>query len=410
MAVGAAQRVSLGAPRAAKAARGVGSAPPVVCVAEVLARAPLSRSSQARGQTVLRLPPCGASHGSSVNCAARPPAPFERAAAAVPCSLRAARRNLPPRAAAADDTDLSAHTISVRVRLSGAAGPAGDLVLSGVAPGSTTVRALVARWAAELGVSAAPCTAVARADGAGADEVPLGDPDATLSAAGVGEGGVVLVELAPGFKLITLRLSADKECLVRLHGALGMANVLRRYNAAALRKVMDASRPQQDIEVSEFEWLESGATYAPVPRESLPAVLNVTLLRELLPRRADSSTLPPLVYRHLTSGAFDRVLHDAGALGVSATRDLRELLYNVADLEDGATYYLAPREVAADEVLKQQARAAVGNARRRARFVCGAGHQASAVARAAAALTRRHARVGAGFKPHRSQHQPDHRP
>jgi hypothetical protein len=72
-------------------------------------------------------------------------------------------------------------------------------------------------------------------------------------------------------------------------------------------------------------------------------VRSVTLSRELLPRRADGSTQPPLVYRRLTSGTLDRVLRDAGALGVSATRDLRELLDDVADLEDGATYYLAPR-------------------------------------------------------------------
>jgi hypothetical protein len=345
MAVGTAQHASLRALRAAKAAHGVGSAPPGVRVAVVSARVRLARSSPARGRTALR-PPGGASYGSSVNCAARLPAPSERAAAPVSRSLHAARRNIPPRAAAA--ADLGSHTISVRVRLSGAAGPAGDLVLSGVAPGSTTVRSLVARWAAELGVSAAPCTAVARADGAGADEVPLHDPDATLSAAGVADGGVVLVELAEGFKLLTLRLSADKECTVALEGAVGMANTLRRYNAVALHKMVGASPPQM-AEVSEFGWVESGAAYAPVPRAPPPpppAVHNVTLLRELLPPCADGSTLPPLVYRRLKSGALDNVLRDAGALGVSPTRDLRELLYDVADLEDGATYYLAPREVA----------------------------------------------------------------
>ena len=152
MAVGTAQRVSLRALRAAKAAHGVGSAPPDMRVAVVSARLPHARSSPARGRTALRLPPGGASYGS-VNCAARLPAPSERAAALVPRTPRAARRNLPPRAAAADD--LGSHTISVRVRLSGAAGPAGDLVLSGVAPGSTTARALVARWAG-LGAEGAP--------------------------------------------------------------------------------------------------------------------------------------------------------------------------------------------------------------------------------------------------------------
>jgi hypothetical protein len=334
----------LGAVRAAMAARGVGSAPAGVRVAVVLASVPAARSSQARGCAARRLPPGGTSHGSSVNCAARPPAPFEPAAAAVPRSLRAARRNLPPRVAAADP-DLSAHTISVRVHISGATGPAGDVVLSGVDPDGTTLRGLAAQWARALGVDAAPCTAVARADGAGADEVPLGDPDATLSAAGVADGGVVLVQLAPGFKLVTLRLSTDKECTVTLEGALGMANVLRRYNAVALLKVVGASPPQV-TEVSEFGWLQSGATYAPVPRAPPappPAVRSVTLSRELLPRRADGSTQPPLVYRRLTSGALASVLRDAGALGVSATRDLRELLYDAADLEDGATYYLAPR-------------------------------------------------------------------
>jgi hypothetical protein len=120
-----------------------------------------------------------------------------------------------------------------------------------------------------------------------------------------------------------------------------MASVLRRYNAAALRKVVGASPPQQVAEVSGFGWVESGAAYAPV-RRAPPAVRNVTLSRELLPRRADGSAQPPLVYRRLTSGALASVLRDSGALGVSATRDLRELLYDAADLEDGATYYLAP--------------------------------------------------------------------
>jgi len=286
-------------------------------------------------------------------------------------ALRAACRNLPLRAAAAaDGADLSSPTISVRVRLSGAGEkPAGDLVLRNVDPHASTPRALVARWAAELGFSAERCTAVARADRAGAEEEPLHDLDVTLSAAGVADGGVVLVELAAGVKLITLRLSADKEHTVTLHGALGMANVLRRYNAVALLKVVDAASPSLVTEVFEFESLESGAAYAPVPRAPPPpppAVRNVTLLRELLPPDANGSPHPPLVCRQLNSGALDRVLRDTGALGVSATRDLRELLFDVADLKDGATYYLAPREMAADELLKQQARSAVGNARQRA--------------------------------------------
>jgi hypothetical protein len=93
-------------------------------------------------------------------------------------------------------------------------------------------------------------------------------------------GGVVLVELA-GVKLITLRLSAQKECTVPLHGANGMANMLRGFNAVALRKVVGAASPPQDTLVFEFESLESGAAYAPVPRAP-PAVRNVTLSRELL--------------------------------------------------------------------------------------------------------------------------------
>jgi len=366
MAADAARHVAPGALRAAKAARGVSSAAPGMHFTVGSARAPRARSSPARGRTALRLALGGASRGL-VDCATREPS--ERAAVPAPRAPRAARRNLPPRAAAAaDGADHSSPTISVRVRLLGAAGPAGNLVLRNVDPHATTPRVLVARWAAELGFSAAPCTAVARADRAGADEVPLHDLDATLSAAGVADGGVVLVELA-GVKLITLRLAADKEYTVPLHGALGMANMLRGFNAVALRKVVGAASPPQDTLVFEFDSLESGAAYAPVPRAPPPAVRNVTLSRELLPPDANGSLHPPLVCRQLSSGALDRVLRDTGALGVSATRDLRELLFDVADLHDGATYYLAPREVAADELLKQQARSAVGNARRRARFV-----------------------------------------
>ena len=265
----------------------------------------------------------------------------------VPRAPRAARRNLSPRAAAAaNDADLSSPTISVRVRLSGASGPAGDVVLHNVDPHATTPRALVARWAAELGIDSAMCTAVARADGADADEVQLHDPKATLSAAGIADGGVVLVELAPGAKLILLLLSADKKCLVLLDGALGMANMLRGINAVALRKVVGASPPPQDTLVFVFGSMESGAMYTPVPRAPPPpppAVRNVTLSRELLPPDANGSPHPPLVCRQLNSGALDRVMRDTGALGVSATRDLRELLFDVADLHDGATYYLAPR-------------------------------------------------------------------
>ena len=208
MAAGAARLVAPVALRAAKAAaHGVGSAAPGSHVAMSAAHVAMgARSSRARGRTALRLPPAGASHGS-VSCAARLPARSERAAMPSP---RVPRRNSPRAAAAADGAERSSPTIIVRVRLSGAAGPAGDLVLHNVDPHASTPRALVARWAAELGISAEPCTAVARADRAGADEVPLHDPGATLSAAGVADGSVVLVKLLAGAKLIMLRPSADK--------------------------------------------------------------------------------------------------------------------------------------------------------------------------------------------------------
>ena len=231
----------------------------------------------------------------------------------------------------------------MRVRLSGAAGPAGDVVLHNVDPHASTPRALVARWAADLGIIAEPCTAVARADRAGADEVPLHDPGATLSAAGVADGGVVLVKLLAGAKLIMLRPSADKECLVALHGALGMANVLRGYNAVALRKVVDASSsPHQVAEVSSFGWLENGAAYAPVPRAP-PAVRNVTLSRELLPPDANGAPHPPLVFAELTNSDLDWLLSGLRAAGVSTTRlPPCVLLCDVEELADGASYYFVP--------------------------------------------------------------------
>jgi hypothetical protein len=366
MAAAAARHVAPGALRAAKAASALSSeAPGGVHFSVGSARAPRARSSPARGRTALRLAPGGASRGV-VFCSTREPS--ERAAMPALRALRAARRNLPLRAAAAaDGADLSSPTISVRVRLSGAGEkPAGDLVLRNVDPHASTPRALVARWAAELAISAEPCTAVARADRAGAEEVPLHDLDVTLSAAGVTDGGVVLVELA-GFKLITLRLSADKECLVTLHGALGMANMLRGYNAVALRKVVDAASPSQDSVVLEFESLESGAAYAPVPRApppAPPAVRNVTLLRELLPPDASGSVLPPLVFDSLTKSDLDSVLHELRATGVSTTRlPPHLLLRDVAKLTDGASYYVVPRAsggMGEIDTLKQQARGALG--------------------------------------------------
>ena len=247
-------------------------------------------------------------------------------------------------AAAADGADHSSPTISVRVRLSGAAGPTGGLLVD-VNPHATTPRVLASRWAAELGISAALCTAVARADHAGADEVPLDNSNTTLSAAGVADGGVVLVELAPGCKLITLRLSAGKAYTVALLGEKGMANMLRRYNAVALRKVVDAVSPPQETEVFEFEWLESGATYATVPRElpAVPAVHNVTLSCELLPPDANGDPLPPLMFPDLTDGSLDSLLRDLRARGLSTTRlPPHALLRNVAKLADGASYYVVP--------------------------------------------------------------------
>ena len=352
--------------------------------------------------------------------AARLPARSERVALPVP---RVPRRNLLPRAAAAaDGADHSSPTIGVRVRLSGAAGPAGDLVVCDVDPHATTPRVLVARWAAELGFSAAPCTAVARADRAGADEVRLKNLDVTLSAAGVADGGVVLVELAPGCKLITLRMSADKACTVPLHGADGMATMLRRYNAVALRKVVGAaSPPPQVTEVFNFEWLESGATYAPVPRapRASPAVRNVKLSCELLPPDADGAPHPPLVFADLTNGALDSLLHDLRAAGVSTTRlPPHTLLRDVANLADGASYYVVPLAsggMGEIDTLNQQARGALG-AKRSLRGSVGAlvglQHLLTPLCcpnRPAATAHRPNFRH-AGFKLHRSQHQPGHRP
>jgi hypothetical protein len=235
-----------------------------------------------------------------------------------------------------------------------------------VNPHATTPRVLAARWAAELGISASLCTAVARTDHTGADEVLFDDAtvDTTLSAAGVADGGVVLVQLAPGYKLITLRLSADKSRTVPLHGANDMANMLRRYNAVALRKVVDAVSPPQELEMFGFEWLESGATYAPVPRE-LPAVHNVTLSCELLPPDAnDDDPLQPLMFPDLTDGSLDSLLRDLRARGLSTTRlPPHALLRSVAKLADGASYYIVPLTsggIVEIDALKQQARGALG--------------------------------------------------
>ena len=312
---------------AAKAAHGVGSAAPATHFAMGATRKPRARSLPARGRTALYLCP---------QCAA----------------------------AAADGTYHSLPTISVRVRLSGAAGPT-DLLVD-VNPHSTTPRVLAARWAAELGISAALCTAVASTDHAGANEVPLDNLDKTLSAAGVADGGVVLVELAAGCKLITLRLSADKSRTVPLLGANGMASMLRRYNAVALRKVVDAVSPPQETEVFEFEWLESGATYAPVPRElpAVPAVRNVTLSCELLPPDANGDPLPPLVVTKLTDGSLRDLLRDLRARGLSTTRlPPHALLCDVEMLADGASYYVVPLAsggIGEIDTLKQQARWALG--------------------------------------------------
>ncbi len=336
-------------------------------------------------------------------------------------ALRAARRNLPLRAAAAaDGADLSSPTISVRVRLSGAGEkPAGDLVLRNIDPHAATPRALVARWAAELSIDSAMCTAVARADGVDADEVQLHDLDVTLSAAGVADGGVVLVELAAGYKLILLLLSADKKCTVLLDGALGMASMLRGINAVALRKVVGASPPPQDTLVFVFGSLESGAAYAPVPRAPPPAVRNVTLSRELLPPDANGSPHPPLVFDSLTDGGLDSLLRDLRAVGVSAKPVLPYvLLRNVAKLADGATYYIVPLAsggMGEVDTLKQQARGALG-AKRSLRGTVGAlvglRHLLTRFCcpNRPAATARRPTFRHAGVKPHRSQHQPGHRP
>ena len=265
-----------------------------------------------------------------------------------------------------DGAGHSSPTISVRVRLSGTAGPT-DLVVD-VNPHATTPRVLAARWAAELGISASLCTAVARTDHTGADEVLFDDAtvDTTLSAAGVADGGVVLVQLAPGYKLITLRLSADKSRAVPLLGSKGMANMLRRYNAVALRKVVDAVSPPQELEMFEFEWLASGATYAPVPRElpSVPAVCNVTLSCELLLLDASGDPLPPLVIAKLTDSSLDSLLRDLRARGLSTTLlPLHALLRDVELLADGASYYVVPLAsggIGEIDTLKQQARGALG--------------------------------------------------
>jgi len=328
MAASAARHIAPDALRAAKAAHGVGSAAPGTQVATGAARKPRARSSPARGRTALHL---------CTQCAA----------------------------AVADGADHSSPAISVRVRLSGAAGPTGDLLVD-VNPHATTPRVLAARWAAELGISAALCTAVASTDHAGANEVPLDNLDKTLSAAGVADGGVVLVELAAGCKLITLRLSADKSRTVLLLGDNEMASMLRRYNAVALRKVVDAVSPPQELEMFGFGALESGATYAPVPRElpAVPAVRNVTLSCELLPPDANGDPLPPLVVTKLTDGSLDSLLRDLRARGLSTTLlPPHALLRDVELLADGASYYIVPLTsggIGEIDALKQQARGALG--------------------------------------------------
>ena len=108
MAASAARHIAPDALRAAKAAHGVGSAAPGMYVAMGAAHKPRARSSPARGRTALHLCP---------QCAA----------------------------AAADGADHSSPTISVRVRLSGAAGPMGDDLHVDVNPDATTPRVLAAR-------------------------------------------------------------------------------------------------------------------------------------------------------------------------------------------------------------------------------------------------------------------------
>jgi hypothetical protein len=146
-----------------------------------------------------------------------------------------------------------------------------------------------------------------------------------------------------------------------------------------------------------------------------PAVRNLTLSRELLPPRADGSTLPPLLFANLTNGVLQSQLRDMRAAGVSATREPLVLLCDVAELTDGATYYVAPPgDMGEAESLKQQARGALG-AKRPLRGVGASDGLRHLLTRLCcpnrpAATTHRPSSCRAGFKPHRSQHQPGHRP
>jgi hypothetical protein len=100
----------------------------------------------------------------------------------------------------------------------------------------------------------------------------LRDPDATLSAAGVADGRVVLLALASGFKRVRLRLSEGVERTVALEGAAGLTSVLRRFPYS--------------------EWLGWKLFWQPVPvlfyfREQrsihlLPVLFDATTLREQL--------------------------------------------------------------------------------------------------------------------------------
>ena len=163
-----------------------------------------------------------------------------------------------------------------------------------------------------------------------------------------------------------------------LHGALGMAKMLRRYNAMALRKVVGSASPPQASLLFEFECLESGAAYAPVPPPSQPpAVSYVTLSCELLPPDANGAPHPTLLFTDLTNSELDDVLRDLRAAGLSTTRvPPHALLRDVAKLADGACYYVVPLAsggMGEFDTLKQQARGALG-AKRSLRRSVGASH------------------------------------
>ena len=69
----------------------------------------------------------------------------------------------------------------------------------------------------------------------------------------------------------------------------------------------------------------------------------------------------PLLFANLTNGVLQSQLRDMRAAGVSATREPLVLLCDVAELTDGATYYVAPPgDMGEAESLKQQARGALG--------------------------------------------------